>query len=129
MTTTDPNEPRVTLPHPSPNARLVELAAHLTPGDALELGCRSAGDALWLAQRGWSVTAIDISTTAVDQLTELAREPAWSLGSVRPGGTSTTDYLPTSVISSTPTTCTGPTWTEPPSSGLQRAPCAPEVTC
>ncbi|WP_136056387.1 class I SAM-dependent methyltransferase [Microbacterium sp. K24] len=34
-------------------------------GTALELGCGEGGDALWLAGRGWQVTAIDISATAL----------------------------------------------------------------
>lgn len=37
----------------------------LRPGTALELGCGEGGDALWLAGQGWSVTAIDISATAL----------------------------------------------------------------
>ena len=38
----------------------------ITPGTALDLGCGEGGDALWLAGQGWSVTAIDISRTALD---------------------------------------------------------------
>ncbi len=38
----------------------------LTPGTALDLGSGEGGDALWLAARGWTVTAIDISTSALD---------------------------------------------------------------
>ncbi|MHA6667421.1 SAM-dependent methyltransferase [Homoserinimonas sp. A447] len=37
----------------------------LTPGTALELGAGEGGDALWLAAQGWTVTAIDISETAL----------------------------------------------------------------
>ena len=35
------------------------------PGTALDLGSGEGGDALWLAAEGWSVTAIDISATAL----------------------------------------------------------------
>jgi SAM-dependent methyltransferase len=49
------------------NQVLVEVAAGLTPGRALDLGCGEGGDALWLAQHGWQVTAIDISATAVER--------------------------------------------------------------
>ncbi|WP_231157899.1 cyclopropane-fatty-acyl-phospholipid synthase family protein [Streptomyces sp. CNZ748] len=58
---------------PSPNARLTETVTGLRPGDALDLGCGSGGDALWLARRGWRVTAADISAVAVERLTALAR--------------------------------------------------------
>ncbi|MFC9545159.1 class I SAM-dependent methyltransferase [Streptomyces sp. SID9913] len=57
---------------PRPNARLVETAADLPPGDALDLGCGNGGDALWLAGQGWRVTAVDLSAVAVRRLTERA---------------------------------------------------------
>lgn len=47
------------------NASLVSAVADLPVGDALELGCGEGGDTLWLASRGWRVTAVDISATAV----------------------------------------------------------------
>jgi SAM-dependent methyltransferase len=50
------------------NPVLAEIAAALTPGTALDLGCGAGGDALWLAGRGWRVTAADISANAVHRL-------------------------------------------------------------
>jgi methylase of polypeptide subunit release factors len=47
-----------------PNAALVRETAGLTPGTVLELGCGEGGDAIWLAQQGWQVTASDVSTAA-----------------------------------------------------------------
>ncbi|WP_104178580.1 bifunctional 2-polyprenyl-6-hydroxyphenol methylase/3-demethylubiquinol 3-O-methyltransferase UbiG [Cryobacterium sp. Y50] len=47
------------------NATLEREAADLIPGTALDLGSGEGGDALWLAQNGWSVTAVDISPTAL----------------------------------------------------------------
>jgi SAM-dependent methyltransferase len=47
------------------NAALEREAAPLAPGRALDLGSGEGGDALWLAARGWHVTAVDISPTAL----------------------------------------------------------------
>jgi len=49
------------------NARLAEVADALTPGRALDLGCGEGADAVWLAERGWHVTAVDISQTALER--------------------------------------------------------------
>ena len=48
-----------------PNGRLVAEVAALTPGRALDVGCGEGADAIWLAQRGWTVTAIDVSEVAI----------------------------------------------------------------
>ncbi|GAA3547279.1 hypothetical protein AFL01nite_22150 [Aeromicrobium flavum] len=47
------------------NAALSRVAADLAPGTALDLGSGEGGDALWLAERGWDVTGVDISPTAL----------------------------------------------------------------
>lgn len=47
------------------NATVAAVAAPLEPGTALDVGCGEGGDAIWLAERGWSVTGIDVSATAV----------------------------------------------------------------
>lgn len=47
------------------NVALEREAGGLAPGRALDLGSGEGGDALWLASRGWSVTAVDISPTAL----------------------------------------------------------------
>jgi SAM-dependent methyltransferase len=53
---------------PRPNACLTETVTGLPPGDVLDLGCGNGGDALWLARLGWHVTAVDISSVAVERL-------------------------------------------------------------
>jgi SAM-dependent methyltransferase len=55
-----------------PNGRLVAEVADLIPGRALDVGCGEGADAIWLAQRGWTVTAIDISDVAVGRAQEAA---------------------------------------------------------
>jgi 2-polyprenyl-3-methyl-5-hydroxy-6-metoxy-1,4-benzoquinol methylase len=55
-----------------PNGRLVAEVAGLTPGRALDVGSGEGADAIWLAQRGWTVTAIDISDVAVCRAREAA---------------------------------------------------------
>nr|WP_283251679.1 methyltransferase domain-containing protein [Aeromicrobium duanguangcaii] len=57
------------------NAALSQVASELTPGTALDLGAGEGGDALWLAERGWDVTGIDISPTALARA-EVAAERA-----------------------------------------------------
>ena len=42
------------------------------PGTALDLGCGEGADAIWLARRGWHVTAVDVSQTALDRGARLA---------------------------------------------------------
>jgi SAM-dependent methyltransferase len=50
-----------------PNPVLVDVVGSLHPGIALDLGCGEGGDAIWLAQQGWRVTAVDVSATALDR--------------------------------------------------------------
>ena len=57
-----------------PNASLVEEVGDLEPGTALDLGCGQGGDAIWLASRGWTVTATDISQSALDVAAQHAAE-------------------------------------------------------
>ncbi|PJJ70387.1 thioredoxin reductase [Sediminihabitans luteus] len=58
-----------------PNAALVAVLGDLglTPGRALDLGCGHGGDAVWLAQQGWDVTATDVSATALARVDSAAR--------------------------------------------------------
>ena len=58
----------------NPNAALVAEVAALPPGRALDLACGEGADAVWLAGRGWQVTAVDISGVALKRAAEHAAE-------------------------------------------------------
>jgi thioredoxin reductase/SAM-dependent methyltransferase len=49
----------------NPNGTLVHEVTELAPGRALDVGAGEGADALWLAERGWKVTATDISSKAL----------------------------------------------------------------
>ncbi|ASO21676.1 SAM-dependent methyltransferase [Actinoalloteichus hoggarensis] len=51
----------------NPNGVLVAEASGLPVGRALDVGCGEGGDARWLVERGWRVTAVDISQVALDR--------------------------------------------------------------
>lgn len=71
-----------------PNPQLVAEATGLTPGRALDVGCGEGADAVWLAGRGWRVTAVDISATALERAAshaadagaEVAARISWAQG-------------------------------------------------
>jgi SAM-dependent methyltransferase len=61
--------------HAQPNPRwsgeanpvLVRETAGMAPGTAVDLGCGEGADAIWLAQQGWTVTAVDITRPVLDR--------------------------------------------------------------
>jgi SAM-dependent methyltransferase len=50
-----------------PNALVAELLADVPPGDAVDLAAGEGRHALWLAGRGWRVTAVDFSAVGLDR--------------------------------------------------------------
>lgn len=52
----------------NPNGTLVKEASSITAGRALDVGAGEGGDAIWLAEQGWDVTATDISQMALDRV-------------------------------------------------------------
>lgn len=54
------------------NHALASVVSGWEPGTALDLGCGEGGDVLWLAERGWAATGIDLSPTAVERAREEA---------------------------------------------------------
>ncbi len=51
----------------NPNPHLVADATGLVPGVALDVGAGEGADAIWLAEAGWRVTAVDISGVALQR--------------------------------------------------------------
>jgi SAM-dependent methyltransferase len=78
----------------NPNAALVTEVSGLAAGRALDVGCGEGADARWLARRGWQVTAVDISPTALTRAAaatgaDLAGRVRWTradLLTTPPGG-------------------------------------------
>jgi SAM-dependent methyltransferase len=56
-----------------PNRFVVEELQGLPPGRALDLGSGEGRNAVWLAERGWQVTAVDFSPVALDKARRLAQ--------------------------------------------------------
>lgn len=57
-----------------PSPLLVEAATKLTPGRALDLASGTGRNALWLAEHGWKVTAVDGAATATATVRTRAAE-------------------------------------------------------
>jgi SAM-dependent methyltransferase len=57
-----------------PNRWVEEVAADLPPGRALDLAAGEGRNALWLTDRGWTVTAVDFSGVALRRARSLATQ-------------------------------------------------------
>jgi tellurite methyltransferase len=65
-----------------PTPLLVKFAEALPPGRALDLACGAGRNALWLAERGWEVTAVDAARAAVEILQSRAAEKGLKINAV-----------------------------------------------
>jgi tellurite methyltransferase len=61
-------------PRQIPSTLLIEWVDDFLPGRALDLACGTGRNALFLAEKGYDVTAIDISPRAIKLAEQLARE-------------------------------------------------------
>lgn len=55
-----------------PGVVLERFAVGFEPGRVLDMGCARGDDAIWLARRGWTVTAVDVSSTVLRYAAEKA---------------------------------------------------------
>jgi len=55
-----------------PHPHVEEELGNLLPGRGIELGCGEGRQAIWLAGRGWKMTAVDFSPVAVDRGRKIA---------------------------------------------------------
>ena len=68
-----------------PNGALVAEVAGLTPGRVLDVGCGEGADSVWLAGRGWDVTALEVSGVALDRAARHARDAGVTIRWVHAG--------------------------------------------
>jgi SAM-dependent methyltransferase len=62
-----------------PDVSLVEFVEPLVPGRALDLGCGTGRNSLWLARQGWDVTGVDGSAVGLRIAADQARQEGLSL--------------------------------------------------
>jgi SAM-dependent methyltransferase len=63
----------------APTPLLAKTIQDLAPGRALDLACGTGRNALWLANQGWAVTAVDGSAAAIEVLRSRAGEQGLSI--------------------------------------------------
>jgi len=66
----------------APTPLVLSAAAKLVPGKALDLACGAGRNALWLAERGWEVTAVDGAHAAIEILRTRAMERSLKITAV-----------------------------------------------
>jgi SAM-dependent methyltransferase len=64
---------------PSVELRRVLDERHIKPCDALEIGCGTGTNAVFLAEQGFRVTALDVSSLAIEQARKRAAEAGVSV--------------------------------------------------
>jgi 2-polyprenyl-3-methyl-5-hydroxy-6-metoxy-1,4-benzoquinol methylase len=67
----------------TPSVFMMESTKDLKPGTALDVGAGQGRNAVWLAQQGWDVTAIDISSVGLAVAAENAKKVGTSIKTVK----------------------------------------------
>jgi 2-polyprenyl-3-methyl-5-hydroxy-6-metoxy-1,4-benzoquinol methylase len=65
-----------------PNRFVADHLADLSPGTAVDVAAGEGRNAVWLAERGWAVTAVDFSTVGLDKAERLAADRGVSIETV-----------------------------------------------
>jgi SAM-dependent methyltransferase len=69
-----------------PNRLFEAAATNLTPGSALDVACGEGRNAIWLAEQGWAVSAVDFSDVGIEKARQLASRRGvtvdWIVGDV-----------------------------------------------
>lgn len=76
----------------NPNGTLVKEIAGHAAGRALDVGAGEGGDAVWLAEQGWRVTACDISRRALDRIAGAAHDRRLTVECLRADGNADTPF-------------------------------------
>lgn len=66
----------------TPTPLVVDTAKRLAPGKALDLACGAGRNAVWLAEQGWEVTAVDAAREAAEILRSRADERSLTINAV-----------------------------------------------
>lgn len=75
-----------------PNVFVAQYLGDRAPGTAIDLGAGEGRNAVWLAQQGWEVTAVDFSAVGLAKAREMARDAEVELATV---ACDVEDYDPT----------------------------------
>jgi len=72
--------------------------ADLEPGTAIDLGAGEGRNAVWLATRGWTATAVDFSQVGLDKADQLASEHGVEITTVRADATTWQPDTPVDLV-------------------------------
>jgi SAM-dependent methyltransferase len=82
----------------TPNVWVAEECAALAPGRAIDLAAGEGRNALWLAERGWQVEAVDFSPVGLDRARAMAAERGVALTTTVADVTAPMDLAPADLV-------------------------------